>query len=169
MNFLDLVLNRYSVRAYQPLEVEQEKIDQILQAVRMAPTAANRQPFRLILIRTKGREAELRRIYNKDWFVQAPIVFCACGVDSESWIREDGRPITEIDVAIVMDHLTLAAASLGLGTCWIGAFDSAEARKILEIPDSATPILFSPLGYPADQPKIKERRPIEALVKYEHW
>jgi len=169
MDFLDLVRNRYSVRAYQPVEVEQAKIDQILEAARMAPTAANRQPFRLILIHTQGREAELRRIYNKDWFVQAPIVICACGVDQESWTRDDGQHITEIDVAIVMDHLTLAAASLGLGTCWIAAFNRAEARQILGIPASAAPIIFSPLGYPADQPHVKERRPVEELIKYENW
>jgi len=169
MDFLDLVKKRYSVRAYKPIEVEQEKIDHILQAISLAPTAANRQPFRIILINTMGREAELRRIYNKDWFVQAPIIICACGVDHESWLRDDGRPTTEIDVAIVLDHLTLAAASLGLGTCWIGAFDPVEARRILRIPDSVTPVLFLTLGYPADQPKIKERRQIDELVKYEYW
>ena len=169
MDFQDLVRNRYSVRAYEPIEVEQEKIDQILQAMRLAPTAANHQPFRIILIRTKGREAELRRIYDKDWFVQAPIIICACGVDQESWIRGDGRPTTEIDVAIVMDHIILAATSLGLGTCWIGAFNPEEARRILKIPEFASPILFSPLGYPADQPKSKERKPIGELVKYETW
>ena len=169
MEFLDLVRNRYSVRAYKPIEVEQTKIDQILQAMCLAPTAANRQPFRIILIRTKGREAELRRIYDKDWFVQAPIIICACGVDQESWLRDDGRPTTEIDVAIVMDHITLAATSLGLGTCWIGAFNPAEARRILRIPELASPVLFSPLGYPADQPKSKERKPIGELVKYETW
>lgn len=169
MDFLNLVQNRYSVRAYQPTEIEQVKIDQILEAVRLAPTAANRQPFRLILIHTRGREAELSRIYDKDWFIQAPMIICACGLDGESWIRDDGRPTTEIDVAIVMDHLTLTAASLGLGTCWIGAFNDEEARKILAIPDYATPVLFSPLGYPADHPKVKERRPISDLVKYEKW
>jgi nitroreductase len=169
MDFLDLVRSRYSVRAYRPIEVEQVKIDQILQAMCLAPTAANRQPFRIILVRTKGREAELRRIYDKDWFVQAPIIICACGVDQESWLRDDGRPTTEIDVAIVMDHITLAATSLGLGTCWIGAFNPAEARRILRIPEFASPILFSPLGYPADQLKSKERKSIGKLVKYEHW
>jgi len=169
MNFLDLVRNRYSVRAYKPIEVEQEKIDQILEVMSLAPTAANQQPFRIILIHTAGKETELRRIYNNDWFVQAPIIICACGLDQESWFRDDGRPTTEIDVAIVMDHITLAAASLGLGTCWIGAFNPAEARRILRIPEFASPVLFTPLGYPADQPKVKERKPISDLVKYEHW
>lgn len=169
MNFLDLVKKRYSVRAYLPTEVELDKIDLILQAVRLAPSAANRQPFRLILIHTRGREDELRQIYDKDWFVQAPLIICACGVESESWKRDDGRTTTEIDVAIVMDHLTLAAASLGLGTCWIGAFNHDAARKILRIPDFAVPALFSPLGYPNDQPKTKERKQVGDLVRYENW
>lgn len=169
MNFLELARARYSVRAYKPDEIEQEKIDQILQVISLAPTAANQQPFRIILIHTAGREEELRDIYNKDWFVQAPIIICACGIDQESWRRDDGRPTTEIDVAIVMDHITLAAASLGLGTCWIGAFNSAEACRILRIPQHASPVLFCTLGYPADQPKVKERKPIRELIKYEYW
>jgi nitroreductase len=169
MDFLELVRTRYSVRAYKPADVEQAKIDQILQSMCLAPTAANRQPFRIILIRTKGREKELRQIYPKDWFVQAPLIICACSVDEESWVREDGWSAIEIDVAIVMDHITLAATSLGLGTCWIAAFNPAEARRILGIPEFATPVLFMTLGYPADSPKSKERKPITELIKYEHW
>jgi nitroreductase len=169
MDFLELARARYSVRAYKPDEIEQEKIDQILQVISLAPTAANQQPFRIILIHSTGREEDLRHIYNKDWFVQAPIIICACGIDRESWRREDGRPTTEIDVAIVMDHITLTAASLGLGTCWIGAFNSAEARNILKIPEYASPVLLCTLGYPADQPKEKERKPLGELIKYENW
>lgn len=169
MEFLDLVRKRYSVRGYQPREVEPEKVAQILEAVRLAPTAANYQPFRLILVHTRGREAELRRIYDKDWFVQAPLMLCACGVVQESWVRDDGKNTLDIDLAIIMTHFALAATSLGLGTCFIGAFDPVEARRILDIPAEAEPILMSPLGYPADQPDLKERRPLQELLYLERW
>jgi len=149
--------------------VEDSKLQQVLEAARLAPTAANRQAFQLIVIRTAGREAELKRIYSRDWFVQAPLVLCACGVPARNWVRRDGKNYGDVDVAIVMDHLILAAASLGLGTCWIGAFDPSAAREVLGLPDGVEPIVFTPLGYPADQPRAKKRKALSELVRYERW
>ena len=170
MRFSELVTKRYSVRAYKPDPVEEEKLEQVLEAVRMAPTAANRQPFQIILIHTAGREAELSRIYGRDWFTQAPLVICACGIPSQGWTRSgDGKSYTDVDVAIVVDHLTLAAADVGLGTCWIAAFDPVAAREVLGLPDDVEPIAFTPLGYAADQPGPKKRKPLSELVRYEGW
>lgn len=169
MDFQELVSKRYSARSYRPDAVEENKLQQVLEAARLAPTAANRQPFRLIVIRTAGREAELRRIYDKAWFTEAPIVICACGVPAETYVRPGGRSYLDVDVAIAMDHLIMAAADLGLGTCWIGAFDPVAAREVLGIPESVEPIVFTPLGYPGDQLRPKSRRPIEDLVKHERW
>ena len=167
MEFLELTKKRYSVRAYKSAPVEYDKLEEVLEAARMAPTAANRQPFQLIIIPTKGRELELLRIYNKPWFVEAPVVICACGITSESWVRQDGKNYCGVDVAIAMDHLILAAADLGLGTCWVGAFNPEEARKVLKIPDELEPIAFTPLGYPDDQPRDKIRKPIEEIIRYD--
>ncbi|MFZ5916890.1 MAG: nitroreductase family protein [Chloroflexota bacterium] len=169
MDFSELVKSRYSVRAYRPDAVEDDTLQQVLEAARLAPTAANRQPFRLIVIRTAGRQAELRRIYDREWFVQAPLVICACGVPAENWVRMDGKNYNDVDVAIAMDHLILAAADLGLGTCWIAAFDPAAARQVLGLPDGIEPVALTPLGYPADQPRPKARRPLAELVRYEKW
>jgi nitroreductase len=169
MDFQQLIRTRYSARAYKPDEVEAEKLDQVLEAFRLAPTAANRQPFRLMVIRTKGREQELRQLYDKDWFVQAPLVLCACGVESEAWIGEDGKDYLEVDVAIAMDHLILAATELGLGTCWIGAFHKERAMEFLSLPEGIKPVIFTPLGYPADEPEPKVRRSLADLVRFETW
>jgi len=169
VEFTELIARRYSVRAYKPDPVEEEKLQQVLEAARLAPTAANRQPFRLIVIHTSGREAELKRIYDRDWFVQAPLVICACAVPAEGWVRRDGKRYTDVDVAIVMDHLVLAATNVGLGTCWIAAFDPDAAREVLGLPDDVEPIALTPLGYPADSPRPKERKPLSELVKYERW
>jgi len=169
MDFSELINTRYSVRAYTPDAVEEDKLQRLLEAARLAPTAANRQPFQLIVIHTAGREEELKRIYRKDWFVQAPLVIGICGIPAEAWVRRDGKSYVDVDVAIVMDHLILAAADLGLGTCWVGAFDPSAAREILALPDDVEPIAFTPLGYPADQPRPKKRKTLSELVRYERW
>jgi nitroreductase len=169
MEFSELIQKRYSVRAYKPNPVEEEKLQQVLDAARLAPTAANRQPFQIIVIHTEGREEELKQIYRRDWFVQPPLVICVCGLPSQAWTRGDGKNFTDVDVAIAMDHLILAAADAGLGTCWVGAFDPDAAREVLGLPEDVEPIVFTPLGYPADQPKAKKRKPLAELVRQERW
>ena len=170
MDFSTLIEQRYSVRAYKSTPVDEDTLQKMFSAARLAPTAANRQPFQIIVIRTAGREAELKRIYNKDWFVQAPLVICACGVPASGWVRrQDQKNYTDVDVTIAMDHLILAAADAGLGTCWIAAFDPEAAREVLELPDGVEPLLFTPLGYPADKPGLKKRKSISDLVRYDRW
>lgn len=169
MDFADLIRNRYSVRAYKPDAVEEEKLQQVLEAARLAPTAANRQPFQVIVIHTAGQEKELSRIYRSKWFVQAPLVLAVCGLHQQAWTRADGKDYADVDVAIVADHLILAATNLGLGTCWIGAFDPDAARQVLGLPEDVEPIVFTPLGYPADQASRKRRKPLADLVRYERW
>jgi nitroreductase len=170
MEYQDLISKRYSVRSFRPDPVEDEKLQVILEAARLAPTAANRQPFQLIVIHTAGRESELRQIYQREWFAQAPLIICACGVPSRGWVRsDDKRRYLDVDVAIVMDHLILAAANQGLGTCWIASFNPKAARQVLRLPDEVEPLIFTPLGYPADHWAPKERKPLEDLVRYETW
>lgn len=169
MGFSELAKARYSVRAYKPDPVSDEQLQQVLEAAQMAPTAANRQSFQLIVISVAGHEEELKQIYQRDWFVQAPWVICACGVPSGNWVRMDGKNYNDVDVAIAMDHLVLAAADLGLGTCWIAAFDPDVARRVLNLPDGVEPVAFTPLGHPADSPRPKKRKALDELVRYERW
>lgn len=169
MGFSELARKRYSVRAYRSDAVEEAALQEVLDAARIAPTASNRQPFQLIVIRTAGREADLRRIYDREWFVQAPLVICACGLPAQGWVRMDGKVYIDVDVAIAMDHLILAATDLGLGTCWIAAFDPEAAREVLGLPEGVEPLVFTPLGYPADQPRPKTRKALSELVRHESW
>jgi nitroreductase len=169
MDFTTLVEGRYSVRSYRTDPIEEEKLLRVLEAMRLAPTATNRQAFQFIVIHTEGREEELRRIYNKNWFVEAPAVVCACGIPADNWVRMDGKNYNDVDVAIAMDHLILAATNEGLGTCWIGAFDAQAAKEVLGLPEGAEPIAFTPLGYPADQPRPKKRKELSELVRHERW
>jgi nitroreductase len=96
-------------------------------------------------------------------------LICVCAVKSEAWVSREKRNYVYVDVAIVMDHIILAATDLGLGSCWIGAFDKDEAREAFNLPDDLEPVVMTPLGYAADQPEPRERRSIEELVRYERW
>ncbi|MCX7704720.1 MAG: nitroreductase family protein [bacterium] len=169
MEFQEVIVKRYSVRAYKSEPVEKWKIEKILEATRVAPSAANRQPYKIIVISTEGRRDELKEIYSADWFVQAPVIIAICGIKSVAWTRKDGKNHVDIDCAIAMDHLILAATELGLGTCWICAFDPDAARKILKLPEDVEPIAFTPVGYPADNPKMKKRKELSELVCYDVW
>jgi len=170
MDFEKLATARYSVRAYKNDPVPDEILSKILDAALSAPTAANKQPFRIIVIHTAGRREELGRVYGREWFTQAPLVLAICAVTDEAWIRKsDEKCYSFVDTAIVFDHLILAAADLGLGTCWVAAFDPSAARKVLGLPDGVEPVAFTPLGYAADEPKPKQRKEQAALIKYEHW
>ena len=170
MEYSELIAARYSVRAYRADPVEDEKLEAVLEAARLAPTAANRQPFQLVVMHTAGREEEIGKIYRRPWFVQAPLVIGVCAISSLAWVRESDRFNARlIDAAIVADHLILAAANLGLGTCWIAAFNVEAARSVMGLPEEAEPVIFTPLGYPADEPGPKVRKPLTELVRYERW
>jgi len=169
MEFKSLIQHRYSVREYKPDPIDPVVLQQVLEAARLAPTAANRQPFRLIVIHTEDKHEELNCNYARDWFVNAPIVICACGIPEQGWVREDGKSYIDVDIAIVMDHLSLAAAELGLGTCWIASFDVGAVREILNIPENVEPLIFMTLGYPADEIGEKERKPLSELINYDLW
>ena len=169
MNFLELINKRYSVRSYTSDLVEDAKLAYVLEAGRLAPTAANFQPISIIVVHTAGREAELKQIYKSSWFAQVPLMLCVCGIPSKSWVRSDGKNYCDVDVAIVMDHLVLAATEQGLGTCWIGAFDAGAAKKALKLPEGVEPIVLTPLGYANDAPKPKKRKQLNEIVKYEYY
>jgi nitroreductase len=169
MDFEKLILARYSCRAYKPDPVGEGDLQKVLEAARLAPTAANKQAFRVVVVRTKGREEALRRVYHREWFVQPPLVLAVCAIPAQAWIRKDGRNYSDVDAAIVMDHVILAAADLGLGTCWIANFDAAAAREVLGLPPEADPVVFTPLGWPADAPKPKTRKAAEDILRYDRW
>jgi nitroreductase len=165
VDFFELIERRYSVRAYSSQPVEEEKLRTILRAGQLAPTAANLQPFRLVVRETKGCQGDLGRLYHRDWFCQAPIVVGVCAVPKEAWVRRDGKNYADVDAAIVMDHIVLAASALGLGTCWIAAFDPAVARAVFDLPEGFEPLAFTPIGYPADaEPEERPRKALAELI-----
>lgn len=167
--FLDLAARRYSVRAYRPDPVSDADLDAVLEAARLAPTACNLQPFRLIVVRDPNRRAFVCRAYPRDWLKTAPVIVVLCVEPAAAWKRRDGKDYADVDGAIVMDHLILAAAERGLGTCWIGAFNPSFLREALSLPEGIEPLAMTPIGHPADQPGPKKRKALADLVRQEHW
>jgi nitroreductase len=169
MDFLELVNLRYSARSYQSRPVEQDRLDRILEAARLAPSGSNRHPWKLVVV----RDAETRRrlvapCANQQFIAQAPVVIAGVGLTPDRVMR-CGVPGDPVDVAIAMEHLALAATAEGLGTCWIGAFYQDQVREVLGIPESAKVIELMTLGYPADSPRTKDRKPISEIVCYDRW
>jgi nitroreductase len=169
MNFQELITKRYSVRAYRPDPVPEDLLNKVLRAACIAPTASNEQPFGVIVVHTQGRSAELSQVYPQEWFVQAPLILVVCVIPEKAWRNKEGKDLSAVDAAIVMDHIVLAATDLGLGTCWVGAFDPQAARRLFQISEGVVPVVMTPLGFPADKAGTRERKPQDQLIHYEHW
>ncbi|HKM42378.1 MAG TPA: nitroreductase family protein [Limnochordia bacterium] len=167
MTFIDLVAERYSLRKFSEKVVEKEKILQILEAARLAPSAVNYQPYHFIVITDQALKAKVAEAYSREWFARAPVVIVACGDHNTSWKRQDGKDHVDLDVAIAVDHLTLAAVELGLGTCWVCAFDAVHAHNVLELPEHLEVVALIPLGYPLDDSRpLKKRRDLAEFVSW---
>ena len=117
MKFLELVNARYSCRSYQPTSVEQEKLDYILECIRLAPSACNKQPWMFQIVCNEEVKAKIQQCYNRDWFKTAPVYIIASLLHDEEWVRADGKHHGDIDIAIAVEHLCLAATEQGLATC----------------------------------------------------
>ncbi|MCL6590851.1 MAG: nitroreductase family protein [Firmicutes bacterium] len=170
MSFLEIAKKRYSVRKYQKKAVEPEKLQQVLEAGRIAPSAVNYQPWVFVVAQTGEARKKIAATYPREWLAEAPVIIVICGDHSQAWKRRDGKDHCDIDAAIAIDHMTLAAASLGLGTCWVCAFDAALCHQALGLPSHLEPIALLPLGYPADAPDPAryetKRKKLDEIVRW---
>jgi nitroreductase len=142
----------------------------VLEAGRLAPSAANFQPWHFIVLRSEAARKRLKPVYDRDWFVTAPVIIAVCLDTKVAWMRSDRKSYGEVDIGIVVDHMTLAATDLGLGTCWVGAFNLAEARAALKTPDHIEPMAFFPLGYPTpNAAPAKKRKELAEIVSWESY
>ena len=166
---MEAIEARYSVRKYHDRPVEEDKLRRVLEAARLAPSARNLQEWRFIVVRDAATRARLAEEASGQSFVgQAPVVLAGCAVTDGGAMR-CGQLRYPIDVAIAMEHIALAAVEEGLGTCWIGAFDADVVKRLLEVPDDVPVVELMTLGYPADEPRSKDRLPWEAIVMDERW
>jgi nitroreductase len=148
--------------------VEQEKLESILEAARLAPSAKNLQDWRFVVVTDKDKKRRLAEAASGQMFIaDAGVIIVGCS--NSDYVMRCGQPIGPIDVAIALEHICLQAADLGLATCWIGSFYPEKVRAVLGIPDNIAVIELMALGYPADEPKQPRREPIEKIVCYEKW
>ena len=170
MDVMEAIKKRYSVRSYQDRAVETEKLDSILEAVRLAPSASNRQEWRFVVVQDKGIRQRLMQAAKDQAFVgQAPVVIAACA-KTDSHIMTCGQQCYPIDVAIAVEHMALKATEEGLGTCWVGAFYEDKVKEILGIPQDIRVVALLVLGYPVKlRPNPKDRLRLKEIVMYERW
>jgi len=167
MEVKEAIKARRSVRAYQDREVPEEKIKKVLEAAQLAPSANNRQPWKFVVVRDPQRREQLARAAaNQNFVGEAPVIIVAVALQPE-YIMRCGVPSYPVDLAIAVDHMTLSAVDEGLGTCWIGAFYQDEVKRILNIPEKYKVVALLPLGFPADKPESKFRKPLEEIICYE--
>ena len=170
MDVLKAITTRRSIRSYKDKPIKKEKLLRVLKAARLSPSATNAQPWTFVVVTDPKVKESLRPAYDKDWFVNAPIIIVACAIPEESWVRYDGEEFWKVDVSIAMQDMVLAAWEEGLGTCWIGAFREDEAKKALEIPDSVRIVAMTPLGYPAEEKSpVTNRKQLKDIIHYDHW
>jgi nitroreductase len=166
---LDVIRQRRSIRKYLPAPVEDEKLQQVLEAGRIAPTASNAQRWKFIVVRDPETIKKLVNACGGQTFVgEAPIFLAACA-DGPDRVMNCGQKARTIDCAIGLSFMILTAAELGLGTCWLGNFSNDKVKRLLGIPDDSDVIAVTPLGYPGESPDPRPRRPIEEVVSYNSW
>ncbi len=172
MNFIELVKERYSLRSFDVKKVEKEKLNLVLKAGQLAPTAVNYQPQRILVIESEEALAKLKEctIYH----FNAPMALLVCGNKDEAWKRSyDGKNHSDIDASIVATHMMLQATELGLGTTWVGHFDPTAIRNAFNIPSNLEPLCILPIGYPSKDAKPNpihtRRKDISETVLYNQF
>ncbi len=169
MTVMEAIRNRRSIRSYRPDPVPEETLLAVLEAGRLAPSANNRQEWRYVVVRDPETRHDLMVAANRQRFVgEAPVVI-ACCAETDHRVMRCGQPAYPIDVAISIDHMTLAAHELGLGTCWIGSFDADRVRRILGIPDGIEIVELLTLGCPAAAETPRGRLRLDEIVSYDRW
>ncbi len=168
MTVHDAIRKRYSCRTYQDKSIEKEKLDSILEAARLAPSAKNTQDWRFVVVIDKEIRLLLAETTNRpESFKNTGVIIVGCSNSGD--VMKCGQAIAQIDVAIAFEHICLQATELGLGTCWIGSFKTEKVRAILGIPDDIQIIELMAVGYAADSWKQPNREPIEKIICYEKW
>jgi nitroreductase len=176
MDVFEAIRVRKSVRRYKSRPVEKEKLDRVLEAGRLAPSAANKQPWHFIVVTEPSVREELVVAHQRDQFfkstsdiLNAPVVIVACVDRKKAWVRRDGEEYWGVDVAIAMQNMVLCATEEGLGTCWIAAFSPEATRRVLGVPDDIKVVAMTSLGYPDESPVASDRRPMQEIVHYQRW
>lgn len=173
MDLFQAIVDRRSIRKYKETPVEEEKLRQILDAARLAPSWKNMQCWRFLVIGDPAKKARLLSAFPEDnpgrkALLQAPLVILVCAAPKESGV-ENGIEYYIADSAIAFEHLCLAAQALGLGTCWLGWYDEAQLKAAVGVPEDFRVVGVTPLGYPDQEPKARPRKELNEIAYLEEW
>jgi nitroreductase len=169
MEFVDVIRERRSTRAYRETPVERETLLRVLDAGRLAPSARNEQGWKFVAVQNRDKIEKLYHACNEEGFVkEAPVIIAACGTNPD-YIMRCGQPAYTIDVSIALTHIMLRAADLGLGSCWLGAFNEKKVKEVLDIPDKVRVVALLTLGYSKFQPQQKSRKQFDEVVCFDRW
>lgn len=173
MDIFQVFRDRRSIRKYKDTPVEREKIEQILDAARLAPSWKNLQCWRFLVLTDPAQREALLSVFaddnpGKKAFAQAPVAIVVCGIPAESDVSH-GIDYYVADVAIAFEHLCLAAHACGLGTCWMGLFDEDELKIKLKVPENMRIVGITPLGYPDQEPKPRPRKELSEIACFNEW
>jgi nitroreductase len=169
MDVMDAIKARRSIRSYEDRVIEEDKLNRVLEAGRLAPSARNFQDWKFIVVSAEKTRKKLAEAAKDQTFVgEAPVVIVACGTVTD-YVMTCGQLTYPIDVAIAVDHMTLKAVEEGLGSCWIGAFYEDKVKEILGIPTEIRVVAMLPIGYPKESPSQSPRKRWEDVITYERW
>ncbi len=169
MSVQNIIRLRRSVRSYLPTAVTADQLQAVLEAGRLAPSASNRQDWKFLVVReVETRKKLVAACHNQEFIGQAPVVIVACSTNPTRQMS-CGWKAAPVDLAIAVDHMTLVARELELGTCWIGAFDQQAVKDVLGIPEEVGVVTLTPLGRPQSWPEPRPRKSFEEVVIHETW
>jgi nitroreductase len=169
MTILEGIRHRRSIRNYASRPVEEEKLHQVLEAARLAPSASNRQSWKFVVARDPAIRAKLTEAAMAQPFVgTAPVILVACGTEPDG-VMACGQHRYTVDLSIATAYMILEACELGLGTCWLGRFDEQKVKDALGIPESVRVVAMTPLGYPAELPQARPRKELADIVCYDRY
>lgn len=171
MDIYEAIKSRRSVRSYKTEPVPEDKLMKVLEAVRLAPSGKNGQPWRFVVVRDETlRKGLIPACHQQTFIADAPIMIVACAKESESYQNHGGYMKSfPVDIGIAFDHLMLAAVAEGLGTCWIGAFEEEKVKQVLNIPADLRVVALTPLGFPTEQPAARSRKNMSDIVFYDRF
>ena len=168
MDVKEAIAKRYSCRSYLPKPIEKEKLDQLLEAARLAPSAKNLQDWRFVIVTDPKIKEKMMHAANEQKFIlQAPAIIAACS--NSDYVMTCGQKISAIDIAIALEHIALQATELGLATCWLGSFYPDKVRKVLSIPEDIEIVDLMTIGYPADEKPGPKRLDATDIACYDKW
>lgn len=165
----ELARDRFSCRSYSSRPIKRDSLLAVMDVVRLAPSACNRQPWMFLIADSDELRNAIFESYDREWIRTAPEFIVACGIHSQAWHRpHDGKDHTDVDVSIAVEHLCLAATAMELATCWVCNFDVKIISKAFNLPEDIEPIAIIPIGYPAEETQVpsKNRKKLTEIVKW---